>query len=65
MLNIKGHKLSYKNIKIPEKGEKITLEDGVLSVPNNPIIPFIEGDGIGSDITPAMIDVEKAADEKA
>ena len=57
MLNIKGYKLSYKNIKIPESGEKITLKDGVLTVPNNPIIPFIEGDGIGSDITPAMIDV--------
>ena len=50
--------MSYKNIKIPESGEKITLKDGVLTVPNNPIIPFIEGDGIGSDITPAMIDVE-------
>ena len=55
----------YKNIKIPEIGEKITLKDGVLSVPNNPIIPFIEGDGIGSDITPAMIDVVDAAVEKA
>ena len=65
MLNIKGYKLSYKNIKIPEIGEKITLKDGVLSVPNNPIIPFIEGDGIGSDITPAMIDVVDAAVEKA
>ena len=65
MLNIKGYKLSYKNIKIPESGEKITLKDGVLAVPNNPIIPFIEGDGIGSDITPAMIDVVNAAVEKA
>ena len=57
--------MSYKNIKIPESGEKITLKDGVLTVPNNPIIPFIEGDGIGSDITPAMIDVVDAAVEKA
>ena len=57
--------MSYKNIKIPESGEKITLKDGVLTVPNNPIIPFIEGDGIGSDITPAMIDVVNAAVEKA
>ena len=65
MLNIKGHKLSYKNIKIPKSGKKITLKDGVLTVPNNPIIPFIEGDGIGSDITPAMIDVVNAAVEKA
>jgi len=65
LLNIKGHKLSYKNIKIPKSGKKITLKDGVLTVPNNPIIPFIEGDGIGSDITPAMIDVVDAAVEKA
>ena len=57
--------MTYKNIKIPESGEKITLKDGVLTVPNNPIIPFIEGDGIGSDITPAMIDVVNAAVEKA
>ena len=57
--------MSYKNIKIPESGKKITLKDGVLTVPNNPIIPFIEGDGIGSDITPAMIDVVDAAVEKA
>ena len=57
--------MSYKKIKIPELGEKITLKDGVLKVPNNPIIPFIEGDGIGSDITPAMINVVNAAVEKA
>ena len=57
--------MSYKNIKIPKSGEKITLKDGVLKVPDNPIIPFIEGDGIGSDITPAMIDVVNAAVEKA
>ena len=63
MLNIKGPKLTYKNIKIPESGEKITLKDGILSVPNNPIIPFIEGDGIGSDITPAMIEVVDTAIE--
>ena len=57
--------MSYKNIKIPKSGEKITLKDGVLKVPDIPIIPFIEGDGIGSDITPAMIDVVNAAVEKA
>ena len=65
MLNIKGYKLTYKNIKIPGTGEKIILNDGILTVPNNPIIPFIEGDGIGSDITPAMIDVVNASVEKA
>ena len=49
--------MSYKKIKIPKKGEKISYIDGVLSVPDNPIIPFIEGDGIGVDITPPMIKV--------
>ena len=37
---------------IPTTGDKITFVDGKLSVPNNPIIPFIEGDGIGVDVTP-------------
>jgi len=49
--------MSYKKIKIPKKGEKIKHIDGALSVPENPIIPFIEGDGIGVDITPPMIKV--------
>ncbi len=57
--------MSYKNIKIPEIGEKITLKDGVLSVPDNPIIPFIEGDGIGVDIWPAAQGVFDAVVEKA
>ena len=57
--------MTYKNIKIPENGSKISIENGVLSVPDNPIIPFIEGDGIGVDITPAMIDVVNNAVEKA
>ena len=42
--------MGYKHIKIPEEGSKITLENGVLQVPDNPIIPYIEGDGIGADI---------------
>ncbi|PJG82049.1 NADP-dependent isocitrate dehydrogenase [Caviibacterium pharyngocola] len=47
-------------------GEKITLnQQGALNVPNNPIIPFIEGDGIGVDVTPAMRAVIDAAVEKA
>jgi isocitrate dehydrogenase len=51
---------------VPTSGEKITVnQDGSLNVPNNPIIPFIEGDGIGVDITPPMIDVVNAAVEKA
>ena len=49
--------MSYKHINIPSEGTKITFENGSLVVPDNPIIPFIEGDGIGVDITPAMIDV--------
>ena len=57
--------MAYKNIKIPKNGSKISIENGVLSVPDNPIIPFIEGDGIGVDITPAMIDVVNNAVEKA
>ena len=52
-------------VKIPQ-GEKIQLTaNGSLQVPNNPIIPFIEGDGIGVDVTPAMQAVIDAAVEKA
>jgi isocitrate dehydrogenase len=49
----------------PPAGEKITIENGVLSVPNNPIIPFIEGDGTGRDIWRASVRVLDAAVEKA
>lgn len=52
-------------IKIP-KGDKITInEDLTLSVPNQPIIPFIEGDGVGAEITPVMREVVDKAVEKA
>ena len=48
----------YKHIKIPQDGSKITINnDESLNVPDNPIIPYIEGDGIGVDITPVMIKV--------
>jgi isocitrate dehydrogenase len=47
------------------QGEKITVVDGVLNVPNNPIIPYIEGDGIGPDIWAAASRVLEAAVEKA
>jgi isocitrate dehydrogenase len=58
--------MSYQHIKIPEQGQKITAnEDLSLNVPDNPVIPFIEGDGIGADITPVMIDVVDAAVEHA
>ncbi len=46
-------------------GDPITMENGVLSVPENPIVYYIEGDGIGVDITPVMIDVVDAAVSKA
>ena len=53
-------------IKIPPEGSKITVAiDGSLTVPNNPIIPFIEGDGIGVDITPVMKRVVDEAVKKA
>lgn len=52
-------------ISIPSSGDKITVSNGKLSVPNNPIIPFIEGDGIGIDVTPPMIKVVDAAVKKA
>ncbi|MGN1393090.1 MAG: NADP-dependent isocitrate dehydrogenase [Succinivibrionaceae bacterium] len=51
---------------IPADGQKITADqNGVLTVPNNPIIPYIEGDGIGADVTPAMLKVVNAAVSKA
>ena len=53
--------MTYKNIKIPKKGNKISNKNGKLDVPSNPIIPFIEGDGIGVDITPPMINVVNEA----
>ncbi len=46
-------------------GVPITMEDGNLVVPNNPVVYYIEGDGIGVDITPVMIDVVDAAVKKA
>ncbi len=53
-------------ITIPSMGAKITINaDDTLNVPNNPIIPFIEGDGIGADITPSMQKVVDAAVSKA
>ncbi len=58
--------MGYKHIQVPAEGEKITVNDDYsLNVPNNPIIPFIEGDGIGIDISPVMIDVVNAAVDKA
>lgn len=55
----------FKILKVPEKGDRISFEDGKLEVPDNPIIPYIVGDGIGFDITPAMQNVVNSAVEKA
>ncbi|MBT4520774.1 MAG: NADP-dependent isocitrate dehydrogenase [Halieaceae bacterium] len=58
--------MGYMHIQVPTEGEKITVnEDYSLNVPDNPIIPYIEGDGIGVDISPVMIDVINASIEKA
>ena len=58
--------MSYQHITIPDQGSKITVTaDGVLSVPDQPIIPFIEGDGIGADVSPVMRMVVDAAVAKA
>ncbi len=58
--------MSYQHIKVPTEGHAITAnEDFSLEVPDNPIIPYIEGDGIGADISPVMINVVDAAVENA
>ncbi|MFZ5722873.1 MAG: NADP-dependent isocitrate dehydrogenase [Pseudomonadota bacterium] len=58
--------MGYQKIKVPVDGAKITVNaDLSLNVPNHPIIPYIEGDGIGVDITPVMIKVTNAAIDKA
>jgi isocitrate dehydrogenase len=56
---------TYKFAKVPSSGERITYQAGVLGVPNNPIIPFVEGDGTGADIWRASVRVFDAAIEKA
>ena len=58
--------MGYQKIQVPANGDKITVNaDFSLNVPDNPIIPFIEGDGIGVDISPVMMKVVDAAVEKA
>ena len=58
--------MPYEKVIVPRDGEKVTVNaDLTLNVPNHPIIPFIEGDGIGVDITPVMIKVVDAAVSKA
>ncbi len=58
--------MKFEHIKEPKEGSKITADSsGNLIIPDNPIIPYIEGDGIGSDITPAMMQVVDSAVEKS
>ncbi len=57
--------MTYKTIQVPQSGGKISVEDGKLIVPDEPILPFIEGDGTGRDIWRASVRVFDAAVEKA
>ena len=57
--------MSYQNITIPSIGEAISITDNVLNVPDKPIITYIEGDGIGVDITPVMLQIVDTAVKKA
>jgi isocitrate dehydrogenase len=57
--------MAYKHIKVPAEGAKISIENGELQVPDNPIIPYVEGDGTGRDIWRASVRVFDAAIQKA
>ncbi|NVK41212.1 MAG: NADP-dependent isocitrate dehydrogenase [Oceanospirillaceae bacterium] len=58
--------MGYQKIQVPAQGQKIQVNaDFSLNVPDNPIIPYIEGDGIGVDVTPPMLKVVDAAVDKA
>ncbi|MEM6576013.1 MAG: isocitrate dehydrogenase (NADP(+)), partial [Pseudomonadota bacterium] len=57
--------MSYRHVKYPENGTRIEVKDSKLVVPDNPILGFVEGDGIGGDITAASLRVWDAAVEKA
>ena len=57
--------MTYQHVKVPVGGEKITITDGKLQVPDEPILPFVEGDGTGRDIWRASVRVFDAAVQKA
>ena len=57
--------MAYQNVMVPEGGAKISIQNGKLNVPDNPIIPFVEGDGTGRDIWRASARVFEAAVDKA
>ena len=56
---------AYNGVAVPSAGKQITFADGKYQVPDNPVIPFIEGDGTGRDIWKASVRVFDAAVEKA
>ncbi|MDH3694021.1 MAG: isocitrate dehydrogenase (NADP(+)) [Gammaproteobacteria bacterium] len=56
--------MAYRHVKLPESGEKISVQNNKLQVPDNPILGYVEGDGIGKDITDASLRVWNAAIEK-
>ncbi len=56
--------MEFEKLKVPEEGRKIEYSEGKLIVPDNPVIPYIEGDGIGKDVVPAALMVLDAAAEK-
>ena len=57
--------MPYQNITTPSTGEAISVKNNVLNIPDKPIIPYIEGDGIGVDITPVMLQIVDTAVKKA
>ena len=66
MISIKGvAEMSYTILRVPQSGEKISIQNGRIKVPNQPIIPFVEGDGTGRDIWRASRRVFDAAVNKA
>ncbi len=57
--------MTYKKITVPSSGKPISIQNNALKVPNKPIVTYIEGDGIGIDITPVMLNVVNTAVKKA
>ncbi len=57
--------MTYKNITVPSTGKPISIQNNTLKVPNKPIVTYIEGDGIGVDIAPVMLNVVNTAVKKA
>ena len=63
---VRGQDMQYDHIQVPDDGDAIVINpDHSITVPDRPIIPFIEGDGIGIDVTPVMLDVTNAAVKQA